>query len=158
MAWLPERRLLAASDGSEYLRAAASRKLLDVNSRNVREAAKMGCQNMGRIFDADNQNLPYGVAPLYPRAALGLALFSEPQIPGRLLSALLAAEAHMGLNVDDAAVKTHERIAYLSYSGPIALPLSCDVPQIDLFDVSQSQKVDPTRLTQFQPVHVAHGF
>ncbi|HCG01709.1 MAG TPA: hypothetical protein DEV93_14345 [Chloroflexi bacterium] len=157
-ALLPARRLIAASGGSECLRAAGSRKLLDVNSRNIREAAKMGCQNMGRIFDADNQNLPYAVAPLYPRAAFGLAEFSEPQIPGRLLSALLAAEAHMGLSMDEATVKRHEQIAYLSYSGPVALPLSCEVPQIDLFDVSQIQKVDPTRLTRFQPVHVAHGF
>jgi len=157
-ALLPKRRLVATTTGSEYLRASASRKLLDVNSRNVQDAAKMGCQNMGRIFDADNQNLPYGVAPLYPRAAFGLAEFSEPQIPGRHLTALLAAEAHMGLSVDGVTVKRHEQTAYMSYSGPVALPLSCEVPQIDLFDVSQIQRVHPARLTRFQPVHIAHGF
>jgi hypothetical protein len=50
--------------------------------------------------------------------------FSEAHVPGRHLNALLNAEDTIGVEIPDWAIEAHQRAAFSSYSGPVALPLN----------------------------------
>lgn len=100
-------------------------KLKHVNSTNIADAIRLGCRTMQNVFNADDNQVPFFSSTVRPNAALRFsAHHSESHVPGRHLNALLNAEDAAGVEVDEAAVENHRRAAFLSYSGPVALPLN----------------------------------
>jgi hypothetical protein len=102
-------------------------KLSDVNTTDIRDAVSLGCRAMSSVFNADDNDIPFFLAFVRPFVRFRFNPFStEAHIPGRHLNALLTAEHVLGVKIDEAAVEKHTRAAYLSYSGPVALPLNRD--------------------------------
>ena len=68
---------------------------------------------------------PFSASRVRPDAFMGFSpVNSEAHVPGRHLNALLNAESAAGIQVDEAAVENHARAAFLSYGGPVPLPLN----------------------------------
>ena len=86
----------------------------DVNTTDIGDAIRLGCQAMGRAFNADDADMPYGGAQVRPEAFLGGSM--EGHMPGRLLNAMLAAEDATGLDLDEEVIDKHARAAFFSYS------------------------------------------
>ncbi|MBT4503591.1 MAG: hypothetical protein HOC74_38020 [Gemmatimonadetes bacterium] len=104
-------------------------KLRDVNTTDIAGAIRLGCRTMSSVFNADDDHIPFFGSQVWPEARLSWsAHHSESHIPGRHLNALLNAEDALGLTLDEEAVERHARAAFLSYSGPIALPLNREAP------------------------------
>ena len=103
-------------------------KLADVNTTNIRDAIALGCATMGRVFDADDGEIPFFDVVVWPQARMAFSPWgSECHVPGRHLNALLNAEDAAGIEIDENAVDYHARAAFFSYGGPIAFPLNRDV-------------------------------
>ena len=96
-------------------------RLRDVNTTDIVDAIRLGCRTMSRIFDADDDDIPFWRANARPNAFL--AICQEDHVPGRHLNALLNAQDAAGLEIDEDAVDKHARAAFLSFSGTVALPL-----------------------------------
>ena len=80
---------------------------------------------MSSIFDRDDNDVPFFGSEVWPNAQLSFFKFhSEAHVPGRHLNALLNAEDAFGIHVDESVIQKHARAAFLSYSGPIPLPLN----------------------------------
>ena len=60
----------------------------------------------------------------HPPALAWSEFHSEAHVPGRHLNALLAAEGVAGVEIDEQPVEKHTRAAFLTYSGPVPLPLN----------------------------------
>jgi hypothetical protein len=100
-------------------------QLSQVNTTDIRDAVALGCQTMSRVFNADDNDIPFFIAKAWPQAELAFNLcHSEAHVPGRHLNALLNAQAALSIEVDEAAIEKHARAACFSYSGPVALPLN----------------------------------
>jgi len=96
-------------------------QMTDVNTSDMINAIRLGCRTMSRVFNADDDDIPFFRAIVRPEAFLGMSL--EDHIPGRHLNALLNAEDAAGIEIDEDAVDKHARAASFSFSGPVALPL-----------------------------------
>ena len=100
-------------------------KLDDVNATDIRDAIRLGCRTMANVFNADDNDVPFFKSLVLPEAMLGFSsAHSEAHVPGRHLNALLNAEDAAGIEIDPAVVERHARAAFLSYNGPVALPLN----------------------------------
>lgn len=100
-------------------------KLENVNSTDIADAIGYGCRTMQNVFNADDNHAPFFGSSLRPKAALSFnAHHGESHVPGRHLNALLNAEDAAGVELDEDAVENHRRAAFLSYSGPVTLPLN----------------------------------
>ena len=101
-------------------------KLQDINTTDIRDAIRLGCQAMSNVFNADDNDMPFFGAYVRPvPPALAWSEFhAESHIPGRHLNALLAAESVTGVEIDEQAVEKHTRAAFLTYSGLVPLPLN----------------------------------
>ena len=103
-------------------------KLNDVNTNDIAAAIRLGCRTMHNVFDADDGGVPFFRSLIEPETLLAFsAVHSEAHVPGRHLNALLSAEDAIGAAVDEVAIGNHRRAAFLSYSGPVALPLNREV-------------------------------
>ena len=60
-------------------------QLRDVNTTDIGDAIRLGCQAMSRAFNADDADMPYGGAQVRPEAFLRGSM--EGHMPGRLLNA-----------------------------------------------------------------------
>lgn len=99
--------------------------LSPVNTTDLRHAISQGCRTMGRVFNADDHDIPFFGSVLRPEARLSFSsCHSEAHVPGRHLNALLNAEEAIGVEVSAETIARHTRAAYFSYSGPVALPLN----------------------------------
>jgi len=117
----------ADNPSSQRLRSLAPRygRLRNVNTTDIKDAIRMGCHTMQSIFNADDNDLPFMLAQVRPDVSLGFSAgHSDAHLPGRHLNALLNAEAAAGVALDDKAIERHRRAAFLSFSGPVALPLN----------------------------------
>lgn len=104
-------------------------KVAQVNTTDIAAAIRLGCRTMQRVFNADDDQVPFFGSTLRPHAALHFsAHHSESHVPGRHLNALLNAEDAVGIDLDEGAVENHRRAALLSYSGPVPLPLNREHP------------------------------
>ena len=102
-------------------------RLGQVNSTDIRDAIRLGCRTMCRVFNADDHDVPFFGSRVWPEARLCFSpAHSESHVPGRHLNALLNAEDAAGIRVDETAIEKHARAAFLSYSSPVALPLNRD--------------------------------
>lgn len=99
-------------------------RVKDVNTTDIDGAIRLGCRTMQRVFNADDNDLPYMVARARPEAELADSAFWVGHVPGRHLNALLNADDAAGISLDEEAIERHQRAAHFSYSGPVALPLS----------------------------------
>ena len=103
-------------------------KLEQVNGTDIANAIRLGCRTMQSVFNADDNQIPFFGSTVRPEAALSFsACHSESHVPGRHLNALLNAEDAAGVELDEDAVENHRRAAFLSYSGPVTLPLNRQV-------------------------------
>lgn len=124
----------------------ASAKLADVNTTSLRAAAELGCQAMSSYFNTGDPEVrtPYFWINLRPGPGMSFSdIFSDAQVPGKSLLGLLSAEKAFGLTVDPAVIERYARVAFYSYSGPLALPLNRDAIG--------------GKLVNLAPVNVAHG-
>ncbi|HHZ91909.1 TPA: hypothetical protein EYN65_15615 [Candidatus Poribacteria bacterium] len=100
-------------------------KLKNVNTTDIGEAIRLGCQTMCSVFNADDNDIPFFGSQVQPEAALRFSAYhSEAHVPGRHLNALLNAEDAIGIELEEDGVEKHARAAFLSYSGPVPLPLN----------------------------------
>ena len=98
-----------------------------VNTTDILGAMRLGCRTMSSVFNADDDNVPFFGSTVRPEARLAFSPdCSEAHVPGRHLNAMLTAEAVAGVELDESAVEDHTRATFLSYGGPVALPLNRD--------------------------------
>ena len=120
-------------------------RLTDVNTTDIRDAIRLGCRTMCSVFNADDNDIPFFGSSVRPAAELTFsAVNSEAHVPGRHLNALLNAEDAAGIVVDEDCIAKHADAAFLSYSGPLPLPLNRDGIG--------------GRLVNFRPHHIREGF
>ena len=120
-------------------------KLSDVNTTDIVDAIRLGCRAMSNAFDADDSDVPFFDVVVRPEAKMDFSPYvSEAHVPGRHLNALLNAEDAAGIAIDEDAVEKHTRAAFLSYGGPVALPLN------------RTERGGP--LVNFIPHNVREGF
>ena len=101
------------------------RQLDQVNTTDIADAIRLGCRTMQSVFNGDDNQVPFMHSTIRPKAALKFSAYhSESHVPGRHLNALLTAEDIAGVEIDEQAVDNHRRAAFLSYSGPVPLPLN----------------------------------
>jgi len=118
---LAPRQSFAAADQLPDL----PKRVRDVNTTDIRGAVELGCRTMSSVFNRDDNDVPFFGSEVWPKAELSFFKFhSEAHVPGRHLNALLNAEDAFGIHVDESVIEKHARAAFLSYSGPIALPLN----------------------------------
>src|SRR4051812_37935322 len=100
-------------------------KLKHMNTTDLRDAIRLGCRTMQRVFNADDNDVPFFGSRVRPEAYLSFSwAHSESHVPGRHLNALLNAEDALGLSIDEDAVEKQAQAAFFSYSGPVPLPLN----------------------------------
>ena len=100
-------------------------RLSNVNSTDLRDAVRLGCQTMTRAFNPHDADRPFFSAFVRPAGRLGWSShYSDAHVPGRHLNALVAAKTCLDLEVDEAALRKHADALYFSYSGEIPLPLN----------------------------------
>lgn len=100
-------------------------KLTNVNTTDIADAIRLGCQTMQNIFNADDRDIPFFHSRVRPEAFLSFNwMHSESHVPGRHLNALLNAEDALGVTLDESAVEKHMLAAFFSYTGKIPLPLN----------------------------------
>ena len=85
-------------------------RLKDVNTTDIRDAIRLGCEAMCNAFNADDADIPYGGAQVRPEARL--AGSSESHSPGRHLN----AEDAVGVMLDEEDVDKHAHGTLFSYS------------------------------------------
>ena len=99
--------------------------LKDVNTTNIPDAIRLGCQTMCSVFNRDDNEIPFFGSCVWPDASLSFSeAHSEAHVPGRHLNALLHAEDALGISLDEESVEKHARAAFYAYSGPLPLPLN----------------------------------
>ena len=99
-------------------------KLANVNTTDILDAIRLGCQTMGSVFNADDNDIPFFKSEVYPNPHLAFHdVHSESHVPGRHLNALLNAQ-DIGMPIDEEAVTKHRDAAFFSYDGCLPLPLN----------------------------------
>ena len=98
-------------------------RLKDVNTSDIPAAIELGCQSMGRLFNREDNDLPYMVGITRPEAGLSDSVTWSGHLHGRHLNALLNAEDALGIKLDEGAIDKHRRAALFAYSGAVPLPL-----------------------------------
>ena len=100
-------------------------QLKDVNTTDVADGIRLGCRTMQRVFNADDNNIPFFSARAWPEASMEFMLpYTEAHVPGRHLLALLEAENALGVEVSEEAIEKHAKAAFYAFSGPVALHLN----------------------------------
>lgn len=100
-------------------------KLNNVNTTDIANAIKLGCSTMCSVFNADDNYVPFFGSVVWPEGNFAFSTHhSESHVPGRHLNALLNAEDALGITIDPAVIDHHANAAFLSYSGPLCLPLN----------------------------------
>jgi len=100
-------------------------QLTNVNSTDLVAAIQLGCRTMQRVFNADDNHIPFFGSRVRPEAELIFSrAHSESHVPGRHLNALLTAEDLLGIELDETAVAWQTDAAFYAYSGPLPLPLN----------------------------------
>ena len=68
-------------------------RVKNVNTTDIGDAIRLGCRTMQRVFNADDDQMPFFGSTVRPEAALSFSSWhSEAHVPGRHLNALLNAE------------------------------------------------------------------
>jgi hypothetical protein len=113
-------------------------RVKDVNTTNIRSAIELGCRAMGQIFNPADAGLPYMYTRIWPDGWLGFSPYHAAiQMSGRHLDALLAAEAALGLELDERVIEQHARASFASYGGGLPLPCNHSEPGGPLVTVDE---------------------
>ena len=120
-------------------------QLQDVNTTDVVDAVRLGCQAMCRLFNADDNDIPFFDIAALPEPEMSFSSHhSEAQVPGRFLNALLSAEDVVGVRIEEDAIDKLAGGALFAYEGAVPLPLN-------------RQKLDGP-LVNFLPTQIREGF
>ena len=114
-------------------------QLANVNTDDIPEAIRLGCQTMGQVFNRDDDLRPFFGSRVWPDPELAFSpVHSESHVPGRHLNALLHAEDILGSSVplDEETVHLHAQAAFFSYSGAVPLPLNREFLDGELINLS----------------------
>ena len=119
-------------------------QLAQVNTNDIGGAIRLGCRPMGRVFNADDGDIPFFTSRVWPEPELSFSAYhSETHVPGRrlhtpsaliryrrserarqLLAASLAAIALSGLEAPAQVSK-----GYLFFENPpVGAPLTIALP------------------------------
>lgn len=107
-------------------------RLGNVNTTDIRDAILLGCETMGNVFNADDNDIPFFGTVIAEKGSDKDSFFrfsashTESHVPGRHLNALLRAEDVLGINVNQSIIDKHANAALFSYSGAIPAPLNRD--------------------------------
>lgn len=115
-------------------------KLNDVNTTDIYDGIRLGCQTMCNVFEPE-RNIPRFGAIVRPEVRLGKGY--EAHVSGRHLNALLNAEDAIGIKIDEKCIQKHSNAAFLSYGGSIALPLQR--PKAKHIQNPESESSKPTQ-------------
>ncbi len=96
-------------------------QMTDVNTTDIVDAIRLGCDAMSRVFNPADDDIPYFRVIVRPEAYLDMSM--PDHVPGRHLNALLNAKDAAGIEVDEEVIDKHARANYFSFSGPVALSL-----------------------------------
>ena len=116
----------------EEVTLARMAKLADVNTTDIRDGIRLGCQTMSRTFNAEDNDVPYQRNLVFDDARFVWVPRGDSHVPGRHLNALLRAEAVADITIDENAIEKHKHAAFFSYSGPVRLPLAREKRDGDL--------------------------
>ena len=101
--------------------------LRNINNHNIVSAVEMGCLTMSRVFNSDDDNIPYFGSEVLPNPKLFFSdRHSESHIPGRHLNALLTASNIFGVDIEESVIDNHQIAAFYSFSGSLPFPLNRD--------------------------------
>ena len=117
----------------EEVTLARMAKLADVNTTDIRDGIRLGCQTMSRTFNAEDNDVPYQRNLAFDDARFVWVPRGDSHVPGRHLNALLRAEAVADITIDENAIEKHKHAAFFSYSGPVRLPLAREKSTIPRF-------------------------
>lgn len=99
-------------------------KLRHINTTDIVDAIRLGCQTMQSVFNRDDRDIPFFASQVRPQTYLGFSSGgSEGHVPGRHLNALLSAEDIADIEIDEQAIEKHASAAFFSFSGSLPLPL-----------------------------------
>ena len=99
--------------------------LTDVNTTDLKDAVRLGCQVMGSVFNPEDRYAPYFGVTAWPEPSLRFSgSYTDAHVPGRHLNALLNAEDALGITVPEEVIERHAQAAFRSYSGAAPLPLN----------------------------------
>ena len=99
-------------------------RVSNVNTTSIPAAVELACRAMGQVFNPADNGYPYMYTRIWPDGWLGFSPYhGAVQLSGRHLDALLAAEAVLGIEVDEGVVARHTEASYFSLS---AGPLPCN--------------------------------
>ena len=105
--------------------ASARTKLRDVNPTSLTDAITLGCHAIGNALDAGDNDTAYFLAFARPRPFFGFSrIFSDANVPGVKLLALLNAQRALGTPIGEDAFEKLRKTVYFSLSGPVGLPLN----------------------------------
>ncbi|MBR5507775.1 MAG: hypothetical protein IKV88_07005 [Clostridia bacterium] len=104
--------------------------LKNINSTDILSSIELGCQMMGQAFNADDNDIPFFISRVWPKAYFDYHDgHAEAHVPGRHLNALLVSENVAGISFDEKIISTLRNAAFYSLSGPIPLPLNREVKE-----------------------------
>ena len=96
----------------------------NVNTTSIPDAVKLACGAMGHVFNPADNGYPYMYTRIWPDGWLGFSPYHGAiQLSGRHLDALLAAEAALGIELDEDVIAQHTEASFFSLS---AGPLPCN--------------------------------
>ena len=102
-------------------------RVANVNTTNIPAAVSLACRAMGQVFNPADNGFPYMYTRIWPDGWLGFSPYhGAVQLSGRHLDALLAAEAALGVELDEDVVARHAEAAFFSLT---AGPLPCNHSQ-----------------------------
>jgi hypothetical protein len=96
-------------------------QMTDVNTTDIVDAIRLGCQSMAQVFNPEDGDLPYFRVIAHPEAYLDMPM--PDHVPGRHINALLNAAEVAGIEVEEDVIDKHAAANYLSFGGPVALSL-----------------------------------
>ncbi|MFH1008343.1 MAG: hypothetical protein V1800_12720 [Candidatus Latescibacterota bacterium] len=85
-------------------------KIKNINTTNIRDSIRLGCQTMCADFNVTTDDIAIA------------------HLPGRFLNALLNAQDAAGVAISEERIQEYTRTAFLSYNGPVALPMDRETP------------------------------
>ena len=100
-------------------------KLQDVNTTDIAGAIRLGCQTMGNVFNADDNDVPFFQSVVYPEARLSFSEFVLRRArPGPPPQRAAKCRRVLGVTIPEEVIDKHARAAFFSYRTGSATPES----------------------------------
>ena len=97
--------------------------LRNINNHNIVSAVEMGCLTMSRVFNSDDDNIPYFGSEVLPNPKLFFSdRHSESHIPGRHLNALLTASNIFGVDIEESVIDIIKKQLFILFLDHFLFP------------------------------------